>query len=319
MSLCVIDGDLISYKASAASETRTIQSIDKVTNQVQEWQNRTVFKTFLAGQDSQSYEDFDVVDLQTEEPIENCLHTVKKMIAGIYEASGCDELKVVVQGEGNFRDNLLLPTKYKSNRAETIRPVHLKEARNYLLGKYKAELANTRESDDVLSSYAYEGHKTGKRIVQCTVDKDARQCEGWLFDWDKMQQPEYIKGIGEVYLDSKGKLRGKGRKWLYAQATMGDPSDCYKPTELTKAMYGEKAVYKDFAELTTDKECWQKMAELYQKWYPSEFEYAAWNGEVVQASWVQLLQVYVDCAHMQRWEGDRIIVKTVLDKMEISY
>ena len=118
MSLVVVDGDLISYKASAASETRTILVTNKETERTKDFANRTELKAWLK-ESEKDINDYSIEDVQTPEPLENCLHTVKMMLQGIHEASGCDEMKVVVQGEGNFRDNLLLPTKYKSNRTDT--------------------------------------------------------------------------------------------------------------------------------------------------------------------------------------------------------
>lgn len=311
-SLCAVDGDLVSYKASAASETRTIFVTNKETGACKEFDNRTTFKAWLKEHDK-SLDNYSIEDVQTPEPIENCLHTVKMMLKGIHEASGCKELKVVVQGEGNFRDDLLLPTKYKSNRSENQRPVHLAEARGYLIGKYKAEKADGWESDDVLASYAYEGFKSKKRIVQATIDKDANQCVGWLYNWQKMKEPVFVSGLGSI--DKEGK--GFGRKFLYFQCLVGDPSDCYKPTELTTFKYGAASAYRDLGELSTDKECWQKMKELYQLWYPEPFTYTAWNGELVEADWMQMMQLYFDCAHMRRFEGDQLNVETTMVKLGI--
>lgn len=318
MSLCVIDGDLIGFKSSAACEKRFIKAVHKATSRSKDFQHRTAFRDWLKEQDKWEESEFEIIDDRTVDPIENCLHTVKVMIDNIWKASDCAEFKIVVQGEGNFRDDLLLPTKYKSNRTDSIRPFHLKEVQSYLIGKYKAEKANGRESDDVLSSYAYEGFKTKKRIVQATIDKDAKQCAGWLYDWDKMQEPRFINGLGELFLNEKGKVDGYGRKWLYLQVTIGDPSDAYKPTELCGAKYGEKAALKDFADLQTDKDCWLKIQELYKSWYPEEITYTAWNGQDIVASYLDLMQVYIDCGHMQRWEGDRINVRDVFDKLGVA-
>lgn len=318
MSLCVIDGDLIGFKASAACEKRFIKAVHKASGRDKEFDHRTAFRAWLREQDKWEESDFDIIDDRTVDPIENCLHTVKVMIENIHKATGCSEFKVVVQGEGNFRDNILLPTKYKSNREDAIRPLHLKEVQGYLLRKFKAETANGVESDDILAQYAYEGFKSKKRIVQCSVDKDAKQCSGWLYDWDKMSEPKFISGLGDLFLNSKGKVDGYGRKWLYHQATIGDPSDCYKPTELAKVKYGEKTSFKDFAELTTDKECWQKIVDLYKSWYPEPVSYVAWNGQQLTADYLDIMQMYFDCAHMRRWEGDELNVRTVIEKMEIE-
>jgi len=105
---------------------------------------------------------------------------------------------------------------------------------------------------------------------------------------------------------------------VVSSSSIGDPSDAYKPTELCGAKYGEKAALKDFADLQTDKDCWLKIQELYKSWYPEEITYTAWNGQDIVASYLDLMQVYIDCGHMQRWEGDRINVRDVFDKMGIE-
>lgn len=314
-SVCVIDGDLISFKAAAACETRFINVKHTKSGKVKQFPNRTNFKEWLKENTKWQALDFTIEDDRTVDPVENCLHTIKVMLDKIHKASKCKKMIVVVQGDGNFRDNIPLPTKYKGGRQDTLRPALLPDARNYLIKKYKAELAHGRESDDVLASYAYKGFKEGKRIVQCTIDKDARQCEGWLFDWEKMEEPEYISGIGDLYLDDKGKLKGNGRKWLYYQATVGDPSDSYNPSQIAGKKYGEKTFYKDFATLTTDKECWEKMVEIYKGWYPDTVKFTNWEGNEQECEYYHIMQMYFDCAFMQRWEGDRIQVKDVLEKM----
>jgi hypothetical protein len=240
------------------------------------------------------------------------------MLSNIKAMSGCKEMVVVVQGEGNFRDNILLPTKYKGGRENLLRPVHLKDSVKYLVGKYKAELAVGRESDDVLSSYAWEGYKSKTKIVQATVDKDANQCAGWLLNWDKMTEPEFNQGLGRIWIDNKGKLRGVGRKWLYVQATLGDPSDCYKPTELASCKFGEKAAFAAFDPCNTDKECLQAVAGLYKKWYPEPIEYTAWNGQQVNSDWLEIAQMYFNCAHMQRWDGDKVNLWETLQKAGVQ-
>lgn len=319
MSLVVIDGDLIGYKVSAACEKRSIIVTHKQSGRTKEWNTRTEFKDWLAVSDKWQIEDFDIEDKQTPEPIEFCLNTVKQMVNNIRKMSGCTEIKLVVQGTGNFRDDLLLPTKYKSSRSGNIRPLLLGEVKEYIIRKYKAELAHGLESDDILSMYAYEGFRSKKKIVQATVDKDAKMCSGWLLNWDKMTEPKFISGLGTLFIDGKGKLDGCGRKWLMYQASVGDPSDCYKPTELTKYKYGEKSALKDFGELQTDKECWECLATLYRMWYPEQFTYTAWNGQQVEADYLHMMQLYIDAAHMRRFKEDKLNVKEILGKLGVQY
>jgi len=57
--------------------------------------------------------------------------------------------------------------------------------------------------------------------------------------------------------------------------------------------------------------------ELYQLWYPEPFTYTAWNGGLVEADWMQMMQLYFDCAHMRRFEGDQLNVETTMVKLGI--
>lgn len=317
MSLVVIDGDLISYMASAACEDRYIAVTHKKSGNSKQWGTRTLFKKWLSENPKWSIDDFEIVDKRNVEELSHCLHTVKAMIKNIVMKSGCKDFKIVMEGKDNFRDNILLPSKYKSNRKDSLKPELLGEARDYLKRKYNAELANGWETDDVLSSYAYEGYRKKKKIVQATVDKDAMQCQGWLFNWNKMESPEYISGLGELQINSKGKVVGNGRKWLYFQWCSGDPSDGYKPSILSGNQFGEKGCLKLLEGCKTDKDCLIAINNLYKSWYPEEFEYKAWNEQTVESNYKHQMQMYLDCARMRRWEGDIVVVEEMYDKMGI--
>lgn len=318
VSLNVVDGDLIAFKASAACETRTID-VYREGHFQGNWANRTAFKAELTLQGTLAeYADFEIKDKQEVEEIANCLHTIKVMLAGIKEKAGVKEQRVVIEGKGNFRDDLLLPSKYKGDRKDMIKPIYLKNCKDYLLDRYKAEQSSDQETDDVLASYSYEGFIKKQYIVQSSTDKDANSNVGWLLNWDKMDKPIYISGLGSLTRETKGTVRGLGRKWFYHQILFGDRADCYVPYELSGKKFGEKKSFDVLEKLETDKECWQAIYDQYKIWYPEPFEYTAWNGEVVKGDAIQQMQLYIDCAHMRRFEGDRIVAGDVLDKMEVK-
>lgn len=317
-SLVVVDGDIISFKAAAACETRSID-VFRNDSHIGSWSNRTEFKESLKERGIlDEYDSYRIEDKQEAEDIANCLHTVKVMLAGIKDATGCTELKVVVQGKGNFRDDLLLPSKYKGQRSE-IKPLLLGECKNYLINRYKAELAHGQESDDVLASYAYQGYINKQYVVQASTDKDAFSNVGYLYNWDKMDKPVLIQGLGHLERNSKGKVSGLGRKWFYHQSLYGDKVDSLCPYQLSGARFGEKSSYDLLVELQTDQECWQAIYDKYIEWYPEPFEYEAWNGQKVQGSALQQMQVYVDGVHMRRFENDRLNVEEILTKMGVNF
>lgn len=319
VSLSVVDGDLIAFKASAACETRTI---DVSFNGVffGNFPNRTKFKAYLKETvGSPPFEEFTITDKQEVEDLANCLHTIKVMLQGIQYKCKTKEQRVCVQGEGNFRDDLLLPTKYKGGRTDMIKPLYLKQAKEYLLSRFKAEQAHGKETDDVCAAYAYEGYVKKQYIVQCSTDKDSNSNVGWLFNWDKMEAPEKIEGLGHLSRNDKGAVSGKGRKWFVHQCLFGDRSDSYIPYQLSGMKFGEKASFDLLKDLTTDKECWQVMYDQYKIWYPNDFTYEAWNGEIVNGNALQQMQLYIDCAHMRRFAGDRVVAQDVLTKLGVQY
>lgn len=317
-SLVAIDCDLVGFKAAAACEKRTIDVYDG-EDFLGNFPNRTNFKKVLGElHPDKTIEDFQIEDKQEVDDIANCLHTVKVMITSIREACEVEDVKAIVQGEGNFRDELLLPSRYKGNRDGSIRPVLLKDCKEYIMRRWDTELAHGQESDDVCASYAYRGFKERKRIVQASTDKDANSNVGLLYNWDKMEKPEMINGFGYLERNAKGKVSGKGRKWFYHQILFGDRADNYCPYELSGKRFGEKSSFDLLNDLSSDQACWQAIYDQYMIWYPESFEYTAWNGEVVKGNAVQQMQMYIDCAHMRRFENDRLIADDILGKMGVQ-
>lgn len=315
--LVVIDGDIIAYRCAAASEQRTIQAMHKVTGEVRDAKTRTEFKLSL--KDPNEFFEWDIVDVQTPEPVEYCFHSINSMIKTITEACDTNQNKLVLGGKANFRLDIPLPTQYKANRAETLRPKLLITAREYIKHKLKAEVSEGIEADDVLSIYAYEGYKTGKKIIQASLDKDAMQCEGWVYNWNTMSKPELLKGFGALTYDKKDGCKGRGRIWLLAQSLMGDSVDGYKPSELSGKKFGDAGCYKLLSECNTDKAAFEVVYSQYKTWYPEPVIYTAWNGGKYTKDALEIWQMYFDCARMLRkYEGDTVLLSDVLAKLDIK-
>ncbi len=316
--IAVIDGDEIAFTIAAACETRTIKATNKLNQESSSFKHRTEMKKFLHGLEVPD-DFYDVEDVQVADDIANANHSVKVVIDNIKLACKADKIEVYLSGKDNFRDSLPLPTKYKGSRADTIKPILLSEIRAYIVKKYNAKIVDGEEVDDVVCHRMWDGHKTGQKIIGVTVDKDACGSSGWLYNRDKMTEPEYIDGLGELLIDGKNKVRGKGRKWGYVQWVIGDITDSYNPSEVAKVKYGEKSAYKLLAPLQTDKECIQAVYDLYKTWYPAEVKYTAWDGTEVVTDAVGMMQMYMDCYRMRRYRTDIVYVKDVLTNLGINY
>lgn len=312
--LCVVDGDLLAFKCAAVTEKRSVIATHKDTLDKVEFDTATNFKEW-AGDASSEYE---LEAIRTPEPIANTLRCIKTKLNSILDSCKATKYHIVVSGDNNFRKEIPLPTQYKSTRVETAKPVNLDEAKEYLIKHHNAEVA-VGEADEVLVGYAYQGYKDKLEVIQCSIDKDAYHGPGWLFNWDAMEAPELIEGFGELYINSSDTVKGKGRIFLYYQMLFGDPIDCYKPCEIAKVKFGEKSAYKLLKDCTTDKQAVQVLYNQYKKWYPEKLYYTAWDGSKQYKDYLDIWQMYADCAFMPRWGGDKFVVKDVLTKLGIKY
>lgn len=331
-SVACIDGDIISYRAAAANEKRYVIAQHKETLEEHAFDTATAFKEWVSDSEFEAGE-FTLTPGSEPGKVEFAYSTIKKMIADITEQAGCDNYHVVVSGESNFRLDLPLPTRYKDSRKDSIRPSQLAKCKQYLIQHHSAEVSNGVEADDVLVGYMYQGYKDKKRVVQCSLDKDAKHGPGWLYDWTTMQEAELIEGYGALtcILKEKAKktasgkpvidktIKGKGRAFLYYQIVFGDPVDAYKPCELAKAKFGEVGAYELLKNATNDKEALEAVVRQYKLWYPEPVTYRCWNNELHTKSWLEIMQMYTDCAFMRRWDGDRLDIAELLMKMEVAH
>ena len=312
--IAVIDGDLLAFKASAANEVRSIKALHKPSGRSKIFKHRTELKQLIG--DKFPIEDFEIQDVQECEDVSFALHTVKQMIKNICDACGTDKFEIYLSGKDNFRDELELPQKYKGNREGLMIPLQLKEVKRYLIDVQKAEVV-TSEADDKISMRQWEGLKAKQKVIGCSTDKDSMGTDGWVYNWDKMSEPMLVKGLGDLYLDDKGKVRGHGAKWKYLQWIVGDTIDGLNPCYLAGVKFGEKSGYKLLKDLQTDKECWQAVHDLYKSWYPQEINYVDQCGREVTKDYLGVAQVYWDGIHMLRFDGDFVNVREVMQKMGI--
>lgn len=324
----ILDADSIAYKAAAANESRSITASHKEKDNVTEWANRTAFRAFLKENNLTHTEaDYLVVDVQEPRHISYGKSLVREIIKGYHTKTGVIAEEIYIGGAENFRDKIPLPLKYKGKRVDTLRPVQLRDIRQFMVVELGAVVVNGEEVDDVGSKRAYAGWKEDKgRVIQVTEDKDALQCSGWLFNPAKMASPVYIQGFGEIHREGTG-VKGTGRLWLYYQALYGDSVDCYHGCDLwkiagaqegLKRQFGEVAAYNVLKDCKTDAEAWIALYTQYSTWYPDKITYTAWDGiEQVDKDCVDIMQMYFDCAFMRRWDNDRINCREVLTKLGV--
>ena len=106
---------------------------------------------------------------------------VKKKISAIMEATACNDYKLAIGGDSNFRYDLAQIQPYKGERKE--KPERLPYIVDWVKERYGENvlIADNEEADDILAQYAlrdFNHHReTGEhRYVLSYIDKDIDMC-----------------------------------------------------------------------------------------------------------------------------------------------
>lgn len=308
MGKLVFDGDYLAFVCAAAVETRMIEVSHKETGEKRLFKHRTKASEHI------DLLDYDIQDIQQSEDKTHAFRLIKQLIKKAQDLTGTQEYDVILGGQESWRVERSTLLKYKGHRVGGLRPLLLQDCRDYLINHHSAKvLDNNLEADDYVVMLSYNNDN-----IVIGNDKDYRGCNVRFLD---MNHPEdgVIDGkqLGDVFIRNK-KLTGFGRKFFYAQILIGDVADNYKPTCATKAKFGDVGAYKLLAPLKTDKECWQAIVNMYQKWYPEPVIVEGWRGNQFEIDWLYVLEEMVDMAHMIRFDGDQLVVKDVLGNMGIE-
>lgn len=174
----LIDADIIAYQTSASNE-RNYDWGDGVVSQIA---------------------DLDAAKAAAVETIDNLMETLK--------ASDC----VICLSDDihNFRKSVY--PAYKTNRAETVRPVHLYDIKEWMAEVYTVAKRPRLEADDVMGILSTEPHK-GDRII-VSQDKDMQTIPGLLFNPNKDTKVRSITPHA-------------AQRFMLWQALTGDQTDGY--------------------------------------------------------------------------------------------
>ena len=330
----VIDMDEQVFITAAACEERLVQFTNTLSLSSGLFKNRTQFKDFMQGVDFDK-DLFEVEDVQKPEKVSFAINTLKRRLDNICKKTKChpDNMELYIDGQGNFRDELPLAVKYKGNRENTIRPVLLKELKTYAINSLGAVEIDGMETDDHVVIRVTEGLKEGRKVIGATQDKDARQAEGWWFNYEKEEKPKLVKGFGDLWLDTTLKIpdvKGEGWKFLYYQIICADGADnyCSRDTytrvlvdgkieeKRKKPRWGSKTAYTALQKCSNHKQCLELIVKKYKEWYGEEpFEYLDWQDNKHTATWLDVLDMQFQLAYMKRKEDDKTCIKKILKKM----
>lgn len=199
-----------------------------------------------------------------DEPLENCLHSVKLQVQSILDVfEPSERTRIFLQGKGNYRDRIATIQPYKGNRDPSNRPRYYDEIRTYLMEYWGAELVNGMESDDACGIVQWSNKDRSTCLV--SIDKDLDMIPGWHYNYVKKEL--YYVNLAEA------------NKKFWLQVLTGDTTDNIRGIPKVGAKTAEKIL----AGITD----WTDMHVAVQKAYESKGLYWPEFHENATLLWIQ--------------------------------
>ncbi|MGZ8888089.1 MAG: hypothetical protein ACXW1D_00870 [Halobacteriota archaeon] len=322
------DFDFLKYTIGSISEKRTIHVVHNESGDEYDFKTRTEFYGhhakkaggWLAEDNTKRLtprtpDEFTITDVQTPETEKFATRVVDQYVEKVIETIGSSDYYGYIGKGDSWRVEASTILKYKGDRVNAIKPIHLETIENRLVKKHNAIIVRDVEADDMVVIDSYKN----KKLIVVGVDKDYDGCELNLFNPDKMDRPEKRGGFGRLYIDSNKKVRGEGRMWLYHQVLSGDDSDGYCANAASALKWGDKSSYALLSKCSNDKQAFEALVAGYKMLYPTPTEITGWRGNKFDIDWLYVMQENFTMAHMLRSLDDKFVVKDVLDKLKVAY
>lgn len=314
----VFDADVFCYRVAAMVDNRFV----RITNNkgiTKDFKHRTEFKEWCEKK-GKDFNDYTVEDIVESEPLSYCLNTLKQALKVAMRNSGATHAELYVEGSGNFRNKLPLPTKYK-DREGNYRPTYLKDCKDFVLKALDGYRVCSVETDDFVQTRMYELHNQGIKAITYGVDKDFWQ--EWRYDplvYNPMtcEVKQYKGGIGELWETSYG-VKGSGLVWLLFQLLLGDIADSYTPKQFFKKRYGEKSFYKEFKDIKDIQELFIKYLERWKSLVPDVVEYVDVFGVEQKKTRLEIIELYFSCCYMRIYNDDNTTFQSLLKEYGVEY
>ena len=287
----IYDADILSYKIASVTEFKYLYTSPE--GDEYKVKSKKSFKAYCE-ENGLDIDSFTVENVQIAEPVSHAIKSMNDSVAKVMEYCGCNKVEFYIGGSGNFRNDAPLPTQYKTNRKETVRPIHLTALKDYLI-KYKgAKKVCTEEADDVVQNRMRTLSKQGVRCVLYSNDKDCLANVDYpLLNYNPDKEDIIISKHGVGTLIDRGKdTKGTGLKWLMAQSLLGDEIDGYTPKVFFKKRYADKGFYKDFNDCKTEIEVLEKFVEVAKRLVPDKVSYTSFTGQLMELNRKELFSMY---------------------------
>jgi len=321
----VWDLDFVKYAVASKGEKRSIKAYHPISGdefscatRTELWghylkKNKGLLAEFnLKNGTEYRAEDLVVIDIQEPEPFSLVSNAVDGMFSKVMYQLKTKNYSAYI-GEGkSFRVERSTILEYKGQRKDTLKPLHLEEVSNHLIKKYSPEVVTYYEADDRVVMDAYRN----KDKCVIGVDKDYFGCDVLFFNINQVDKGiQDCSGLGSLYLNAKGGVKGIGRMFFYHQVLSGDSSDNYKANSANPEYeWGDKSSYKLLKDCKTDKEALEAIKQGYKLIYPEPRIISGWKGDEIEVDWLYCAEENFQMARMLRWENDVVSLKDVMTK-----
>ena len=229
MTTALIDADVVVYRSACAVEKThyTYLPLDEMfegKKKAKDW-----YAAMIGGTpDFEDYDTWQVVD--NLEPWPNCKLLLDNCITHIMEKTEADNKLCFLTPKETFRHTVAVTQPYKAGRPPP--PFYRKQATEYMIKRYSAQVGNKVEADDLL------GMNQTTDTVICSNDKDLHMIPGKHYNFVKDEHCE----IDLLAADD----------WFFIQLIMGDRTDNIKGLSGTKqapgiGLVGARNLVTDFA------------------------------------------------------------------------
>ena len=164
----LIDADVLAYEAGFAAQKTVYDYKDHVFKDAKEAKNYCEQHDL----DYRALRRADEIVARVEVMPEAAAVNVYRMkLASILNKLNSRDYKLLLSGDGNFRDKVGVTKKYKANRVNVPKPEHYLLVRNLILQDPRSELTVGVEADDAMGMYVTDDPSA----VICSIDKDLNQ------------------------------------------------------------------------------------------------------------------------------------------------
>ncbi|AUR87475.1 hypothetical protein NVP1101O_064 [Vibrio phage 1.101.O._10N.261.45.C6] len=364
------DFDTTLWKACANMENKYIVAKHITEGWEEEFKNVTTFRGMgkgikpsswlgmknvereVEGKEPYKLEDFEVTNcarlkIDKDKAIEQAKIQIHLKMKQIRQQFRVPKIMVHIGAGECFRHSLDLVRPYKGNRAESSRPIILKEIRSWVEKELLCEVTREGfEADDRVEHYGFQGYvdylKKGKfSHIVLASDKDAKNNPKLLIDPDTYTGDENpLKGqfkfpqamlildstkdagdIGIIQKASSSDYKFYGFKGLLWQAFLsGDGADNYSCTSHLgqNLNFGDESAYRLIKPCETAYDALQTTIDKFAELLPYGVQYLNHRGEELDVDTMSYMNTYFKVAYMTRSYEDQVDFYQLCEKMKVD-